>query len=669
MAGRGLGTLTLDLVVRTGGFTGPLDKAGRDLDKRMRSMQKSAATFGKVIGASLVAGATAFGYAVKAAIDQADQLNEVSKKIGIPTDVLSGLNYAAKLSGVATEELQAGLIKMIKFQADAAKGGKDSTRVFKALGIEIKDAAGNLRNSSDVFGDFAEVFRNMQDGPEKAAIAVQVFGRAGAELIPLLNEGRTGIASYTDELRELGGIVTPATAAAADEFNDNLDKLQVAFGGLALKVAEDLLPALIQVTQEFTDFAKNGDNAATIASLIGDEFQGAAKAILATADELRVLKKLWKEQGLFGEGILSTLDKAQEAREAAAAASAGRPAGFGRGIRGGGGRGFSYAGKRSGGYGDLFEPTPKSGGSKRIKKDVDEVAEAVKRMNAQMAETIALYNETGQAAKVRYEIEFGELAKASQADKDALLLQAQKIDQLAVEKKAREEAIRLEEQEQKAAKEHQQDIKDLLDDLAFETELTKLSNDEKERALILRRALAGATEDEAKQITAAVDKMLAAQRNAGELSGAMDDFRASFSDAVTDVLTGSKSISDAFKSLADTIVAQIARIIANQVTEGLFGAPGSTSGGSGGGLLSSIFGVFLPHHASGTNFAPGGPSIVGEHGPELVNLPRGSQVVPNHRLRGGGDIHITINGGSDPRETALQAGREVRRVLAFSGRG
>ena len=52
--------------------------------------------------------------------------------------------------------------------------------------------------------------------------------------------------------------------------------------------------------------------------------------------------------------------------------------------------------------------------------------------------------------------------------------------------------------------------------------------------------------------------------------------------------------------------------------------------GAGGGV------PFIPGFAGGTRSAPGGLAVVGERGPELVNLPRGSQVIPNHQLGGGG---------------------------------
>lgn len=129
------------------------------------------------------------------------------------------------------------------------------------------------------------------------------------------------------------------------------------------------------------------------------------------------------------------------------------------------------------------------------------------------------------------------------------------------------------------------------------------------------------------------------------------------------VLDGTATIKDAFKSLADSIVQQLARILANRITENLFGSMGSLGGGSSGGFLSSLFGAFLgggssgaggfgiplpgsgplPGFASGTSFAPGGWAMVGERGPELVNLPRGASVYPNGKGPGGQSVIQNIN--------------------------
>ncbi len=146
------------------------------------------------------------------------------------------------------------------------------------------------------------------------------------------------------------------------------------------------------------------------------------------------------------------------------------------------------------------------------------------------------------------------------------------------------------------------------------------------------------------------------------------------------VLDGTSSIKDAFKSLADSIVAQLARIVANRITESLFGTMGSNGGGSQGGFLSSLFGAFLgggssssggfgiplpgsgtlPGFAMGTMNAPGGWAMVGERGPELVNLPRGSQVFPNGRGPGGGQSvvqNINVPAGTSKKTASYLAAK------------
>ena len=135
---------------------------------------------------------------------------------------------------------------------------------------------------------------------------------------------------------------------------------------------------------------------------------------------------------------------------------------------------------------------------------------------------------------------------------------------------------------------------------------------------------------------------------------------------------------DAFKSLADSIIAQLARIVANRITESLFGSMGGNGGGSSGGILSSLFSAFLgggssgssnfgiplpgsgliKGFATGTDFAPGGFAMVGERGPELVNLPRGSKVFPNGKGPGGINLVQNINvPQSTSRQTAMQVGQ------------
>ena len=219
MANRSLGTLTLDLVARIGGFTGPLDKAARDLDRQTKGMQKSLDGFAsslKTIGAGIagfvsgaaIAGFTGLAVGIKQTVDSMDELSKSAQKVGITTEELSKLAYAGDLADVSLETLTSSLGKLTKAQAAALDTGSKTAEVFEALGIAVKDADGNLRSSSQVLGDFAQRFQELGGSPEAVAAGFQIFGRSFQELIPLLKDGRQGIQDAGDELQRFGGVIT-----------------------------------------------------------------------------------------------------------------------------------------------------------------------------------------------------------------------------------------------------------------------------------------------------------------------------------------------------------------------------------------------------------------------------------------------------------------------------
>jgi hypothetical protein len=186
----------------------------------------------------------------KRAIDSADALSKTAQKAGVTTEALSRLNYAAGYSDVSLEQLSGGLQKLSRNMAEVASGkGGAAATALSALGISATDAIGNLRDADVVFGEVADRFGRMEDGSTKTALAIQLFGRAGADLIPLLNSGKDGLAAMADESDRLGLTISGKTGRAAEEFNDTLTKVGRIVEGVAAKVAEAALPAL----QDFAD--------------------------------------------------------------------------------------------------------------------------------------------------------------------------------------------------------------------------------------------------------------------------------------------------------------------------------------------------------------------------------------------------------------------------------
>lgn len=149
----------------------------------------------KALGAALAIGA--FAKSAQDALQLADAVGKLSTRTGIAANTLFAYRNAAELADVSNEQLNTGLLQLSKNMLEAAKGTETYASAFRALGIAITNESGQLRNADEVFEDIADRFAQLPDGATKAAVAMRLFGRSGAQLIPLLNGG-------SDALTKLG---------------------------------------------------------------------------------------------------------------------------------------------------------------------------------------------------------------------------------------------------------------------------------------------------------------------------------------------------------------------------------------------------------------------------------------------------------------------------------
>lgn len=205
------------------------------------------------LGVSLsVAG---FATMIKSAIDAADHLAKLSQKIGISVEALSTLRFAAQLSDVSLETLQKGIKGLSQNIAEANTGIGDGAQVFEALGVSVKNADGSMKSTEAVLLQVADVFANLEDGAVKTALAVKLFGKAGQDMIPFLNQGTVGINQLTAEAERLGLKLTTETARSAEAFNDNLTALKASSSSLGITLARDFLPELTHITHAMREAA------------------------------------------------------------------------------------------------------------------------------------------------------------------------------------------------------------------------------------------------------------------------------------------------------------------------------------------------------------------------------------------------------------------------------
>lgn len=250
----------------------------------MRSQVNSFNVSLKNISAGLAVGAGAFAAMIKSSANLADELGKSAQRAGVTVETFSALRYGAKLADVDITQLEGGLAKLGRSMAEAAQGGKEAREAFAALGVSFANVDGTLRGTADVFRDVAERLSKLPDGATKTALAMQVFGRAGAQLIPLLNGGAEGIAEFTREAERMALIVSTETAKAAEEFNDNLTRMQEAISGVAQAMSKDLIKGLAELSSEFLRAYQEGEGLLRVFTALGS----AASRVSSGTDQKRM---------------------------------------------------------------------------------------------------------------------------------------------------------------------------------------------------------------------------------------------------------------------------------------------------------------------------------------------------------------------------------------------
>jgi hypothetical protein len=180
-----------------------------------------------LMGIGLTAGISAavygFGTLMKQAIDTADEMNKMSQKIGVSVEFLSKMRYALDLSDVSMEQFQVAMTRLSAY-------------------MQENNITGNLEEQ---LLKIADQFSNAKDSSEKTAIALKYFGRSGAELIPLLNQGADGLKQMMEEAKALGLEISKETAVQAENLNDQMKVLKYQLEGIAIQV----LPGLLDMIQ------------------------------------------------------------------------------------------------------------------------------------------------------------------------------------------------------------------------------------------------------------------------------------------------------------------------------------------------------------------------------------------------------------------------------------
>jgi hypothetical protein len=219
--------------------------------KKVKSMGDELREFGKHLAeAFLVDKVKEF---VESQIEAAVSLKTTALRLGTTTDELQALHLAAQEAGVSVGAMDVGLRFLNRNIANARSGSGTTAATFAKLGIALKDTEGRTRPAGDVMGDLADALKSIEDPARRTQVAMQLLGRGGAELIPLLAKGGAAFEAARKDVVALGGGISEGFVEQAHEAEVAGVKFDFALTGLKSTVVAAVLPALTSLAAIVTD--------------------------------------------------------------------------------------------------------------------------------------------------------------------------------------------------------------------------------------------------------------------------------------------------------------------------------------------------------------------------------------------------------------------------------
>lgn len=249
---------------------------------------KTAAKWGVAIGAAATAvGGALFAVTTKAA-ETGDRVDKLSQKIGLSRESFQEWDYVLAQNGIDVEKLQTG----IKTMTDAMGGVGQGAKAFDALGISITDSSGAMRSQEDVFAEAVNKLQEMEDQTMKASIATDLFGRAGTELMPLLNQTAEGTDELIQRAHDLGLVMSDEAVDASVKFGDTLDDVKKSLGMIGTEIGVALMP----VFQKLLDWViKHLPEIKSVFKTAFDLIGSVVKSVANVVESmLPIIKPIWE---------------------------------------------------------------------------------------------------------------------------------------------------------------------------------------------------------------------------------------------------------------------------------------------------------------------------------------------------------------------------------------
>lgn len=202
------------------------------------------------VGAGLSAVVAGAGVLVNKTMEAGDRIDKMSQRIGLSRESFQKWDYVLSQSGTDIEKMQVGMKTMSQQMVSSTKKGSEAEKMFKKLGVSVKDSNGKFKTQEQAFEEVIRAFQKMPDGIEKANMAQKLFGKTGSELRPLLNGVRGNIDELTKKFDELGLGMSDDAVNASVKLKDTIDTIQRAFSAFGNQIGAELMPTIQLLADE-----------------------------------------------------------------------------------------------------------------------------------------------------------------------------------------------------------------------------------------------------------------------------------------------------------------------------------------------------------------------------------------------------------------------------------
>lgn len=244
-----------------------------------------------MVGLGALAGATVM--TINQTREYTDRVDDMSKQIGLSKKGFQEWDYIIKRFGGNIEGLKMGMKTLVTQTINANSGNKAAIANFQKLGISIKNNNGQLKNQEQLFEEVVAKLQKYPDGVAKAKLANDLFGRSGADLMPMFKENATAISELKTEMEKLDIVMSDEQIEAANTCSDNLETIQRGFGVITMSLGNELIPTVNELAKTLIS------NMPQIKATVVPVFKAVASAVKFVIENINVLLPV-------ASGLLST---------------------------------------------------------------------------------------------------------------------------------------------------------------------------------------------------------------------------------------------------------------------------------------------------------------------------------------------------------------------------